>query len=336
METVLLLVMVYCLFILACVAFLGGGYYILYGNTTSAETSDVPSPSKLTAELISLPIPLPVESFKKKGIWNIDPGHQRMERAVLKDGAMCVTFPKLTSGSNASGAKFIASPPGFPAVEASVACTISIPSTFLWGSTSFKGKIGLGLYMGRPEGSGGGSWSDDSGRILVVWNAPTADAKEAQAAAYTYLPLQIHKGSLPVVTPPISNPPRDRHLTTSVQHASFFEDVALNEFGNEGIWIFKKGTPLTLQRGKDNRVSLRMRMNTVTPNVLHDGILELTVNDKTRIFDKMVFRTRDTCLVEGIRFGAWYGGAANAGTKFGPSLQTEACYKDFTYRTSID
>jgi hypothetical protein len=283
-----------------------------------------------------LPLPLPFELFEKKGAWVIQSSDTQLSaRAQVEGDKMCVSFPQSTSGSAASGAKFVATPSGFPTVDAAVSFTVVIPDDFLWGTTSFKGKIGLGLYLGDPGESGGGKWSEGSGRVLVVWSAAQADAKKAQAIAYTYLPTQVHlSGNLPVVHRPISNPPNQRHLTTSVQHKSFFDEVAENEFGVEGIWIFKKGKPLYLERGKANEVSLRIRLNTVKPEVRHDGVLQLTVGNQTRVYDKMVFRTKETCRIEGVRFGAWYGGAANAGAKFGPSTDTKACFKNFKYGTA--
>jgi len=61
--------------------------------------------------------------------------------------------------------------------------------------------------------------------------------------------------------------------------------------------------------GDWNRIIIRIKLNTVG---LHDGILQISINNKTMTYDKMNWRNNDSILINGILMHSFFGGSGDS------------------------
>lgn len=150
---------------------------------------------------------------------------------------------------------------------------------------SFKPVLGgklPGLFIGRSRnrsdtfGASGGN-STDNASCRIAWRA------NFSAEAYVYLPT------------------RTRHsdyykIPGLVQNSKFGDSLwrSILQF-NPMIW---------------NTVSIRLKLNNIKNGIpVADGELQVTINDNTQKFNKLIWRTTDEHFINAILFETFFGGS---------------------------
>jgi hypothetical protein len=124
-------------------------------------------------------------------------------------------------------------------------------------------------------GSGGKHTNNTSCRI--AWRS------NFQAEAYLYLPKHI------------------------IQHPSYYENAKINTIYGDSLW---RGD-LYFDKNTWNNIIIEMRLNTfdkkLSPN--QDGLLKLTINNKTKIIDTLIWTLDPFSKIETIIFETFFGGS---------------------------
>lgn len=230
---------------------------------------------------------VPSPNFSHKNPWNIQHWTNPERSDVSSDGQVLdvICMPKKQGMDSGTG--FFAQPPPFPCSQIRVSYEIFVPEDFTWVNG---GKFGFGLGLGRKnakEIASGGDWKEDAGSLRTMWRA------DGQVIGYVYLPLE-GKSRDGVI----------RAQTSAVEKAcdgSVGKDTGMN------VWFkIPEKEQLRLKKGKWNSVTLQAKLN--APGKA-DGVLSLTVNDKTQAVDAFKFRQSDDIVFNGMVFHTFFGGS---------------------------
>jgi hypothetical protein len=136
-----------------------------------------------------------------------------------------------------------------------------------------------GLYINKDNfqgGSGGKHTNNTSCRI--AWRA------NFSAEAYIYLPRDIQ------------------------QHDDYYtQDLIQNKIYGDSLWRRQ----FQFHPTDWNNVSLHIRLNTFNDFVPNkDGLIELSINNKTMSFDRLIWTTQDDYRIQTVIFETFFGGSS--------------------------
>lgn len=182
------------------------------------------------------------------------------------------------SSSKPGGFVFYVSPKDkFPTEEVYLSYKVMFPNQQsgrkLLASNSFdwvKGGMLPGLWIGKM-GAQDSNHMDDGASCRIMWRSKGA------AEAYLYVPQQ---------SPEFYNQP------------GYFDN---EPYGYSLYRGFNTFVP-----NEWNDVVMRIKLNTVGQS---DGILQVSINNKTMSYDKMVWRKNETMLINGITMHSFFGGS---------------------------
>ena len=235
--------------------------------------------------LASLELPLsPFVNLQKENVLNIvnvgfSNGRQSVIQAADGSSALKVVYPKGSykpSSNPIGGIGIYASPPSiFPVEEATLTYQLYFDAKFqpVLGGKLPGFYIATGTNKGDLDGGSGGIHTDVAS-VRVMWR------QNMDAEAYVYLPVD------------------------AVQDPSYGQIPGLvrnSEYG-DSLW---RGYLKFNQPGQWNQVKIYARMNTVGKS---DGILEVTINDVTKTFNKLVWRTSAEYKLCFVVFETFFGG----------------------------
>lgn len=133
-----------------------------------------------------------------------------------------------------------------------------------------KGGMLPGLWIGQM-GAYDGNHLTNGSSLRTMWRG------KGQAEAYMYVGDQV---------------PDFYKLPGFVSNAMYGESVG------RGFSSFKQGVW--------NNITMHVKLNTVGQS---DGVLQLAVNDKTFVFDKMIWRTEENTTINGLMMNSFFGGS---------------------------
>ena len=155
-----------------------------------------------------------------------------------------------------------------------------------------------GLYVSNGyniNGAAGGKHTDDSG-CRIMWR------KDFDVEAYVYLPYNIQ------------------------QDASFYNIPRLvrNDIKGDSLWrgLFK------FNKNEWNTVVIKIRLNNLNKS---DGGLEVTINNVTKTFDKLIWRKSLDYKINFIQFQTFFGGDSK---KWATPNDTWTYFKDIQIQSN--
>lgn len=240
----------------------------------------------MKGRLLTLPFAL-LASLNEVNIWNIVKigwGRTNNNHEVLKNNTLKVYYPKGSyspSKNPQGGIGFYASPKHvFPTNEVELTYQVKFDDTF---QPNLGGKLpglflGTGIQKTDMVGSSGGQSLESTASIRVAWR------KDFKAEAYVYVP---------------------RNQTWEYYKNN---DIITNGKYGDSLWR----NSLEFNKEDWNTVNIYLKLNTLnddTPNT--DGILKLTINNTTKQFDKLIWRTNKVTSITSILFSTFFGGSSN-------------------------
>ena len=213
-----------------------------------------------------------IEPYKRWNIIDYIYGKENIQR--MNATAIKVTYPQ-GSFQNTGGFKFYAQPQDFPRPSACLRYDITLANNFDF----VKGGKLPGFWIG-DRGANGGNHLEDSSSFRAMWRT------DGMIEAYIYLPDE------------------------TVQKTEFYEDPTINHiFNNEyghSVWRDKLGR---LDPHVPNHIELCLKVNTFDKNKRNfDGVIQMTVNNITRSFSKLVWTTDPNMKVSGLLMNTFFGG----------------------------
>lgn len=145
------------------------------------------------------------------------------------------------------------------------------------------GKLpGLFVNTGRNTTGGSGGKHTDNASCRIAWRA------NFSAEAYLYLPT---------------------FNTTSNQTQSQEYNSLVIKNGEYGDSLWRN--QLRFDPDNWNDVSIQLRLNNVKDNIaIQDGLLQVTINNITQKFDKIIWRTDNKHFINTIIFETFFGGSS--------------------------
>ena len=229
--------------------------------------------------------------------WNLDDSFGEQLRMITPLG-MFVHYPKysISPGRVSSihplgGTQFFAKPEVLPTESA----TLSYSVTFAPNFAPAKGGKLPGMYVSvpevRPKNASGGRRDIVNCSIRLMWRAGFA------CEAYVYPPTSVK------------------------QDPSYYKlpNSAFKKTFGDSLWrgLFR------LEPNDKNHISLTIELN--TPGKAN-GVIKLTVNDVTQVFDKFVFRKSPKIKISNIFFSTFFGGSDRS---WQSPTDTSALFSDF-------
>lgn len=212
---------------------------------------------------------------------------------------------KYVKGEYASpaGTNFRLQPEGmFPCSSLTLHYKVFFPENFDF----VKGGKLPGMWGGE-SGAGGGNWSDDGWSFRVMFRAG------GTAVAYVYMATDQGKYD------------GDENCKLVKNQGNGFEDIAHHTKGS-GIDLWRNDG-LKLRAGEWNSVELKATIN--TPGKA-DGVVQLTVNGKTKAFSKIQWFEREK-KINGMLFSTWFGGGSK---DYAPKKTQRATFKNIVLTKS--
>lgn len=251
---------------------------------------------------ISLPLYLLSNLHNATSVWNIVKiAFGQNNHRITPDNTLEVFYPQgsysPSRSSGSGGIGFFASPRNvFMSDDVRLEYEVKFHPSF---DPVFGGKL-PGLFIGHGTsrqdmtGASGGVHSNSSS-IRISWR------KNFQAEAYVYLPQP--------------------------QHPDYYQIQGFikNNVYGDSLW---RGM-LNFERDAWNKVSLRVKLNGFesdeTPKT--DGLLELSINDNTYTFDKIVFRKSSNYRITALLFETFFGGST---PKYATPVDTWSYFRNVT------
>jgi hypothetical protein len=252
---------------------------------------------KINKDLIALPLYL--LSTLEKGIsdWNIIRvafGKDNNNHEIINNTVLAVHYPKGSYSPSklpVGGIGFYSNPDEINmAKEVLLTYQVKFDETF---DPVLGGKLpGLFINTGRNTTGGSGGKHSDNASCRIAWRA------NFSAEAYLYLPK-------------------------SNQTQEYESLVIKNGQYGDSLWRHQ----LRFESHNWNNVSIQLRLNNVKDNVaIQDGLLQVTINNITQKFDKIIWRTDNDHFINTIIFETFFGGS---------SLKTATPHDTWTYFQNV-
>ena len=243
----------------------------------------------MTTTTLSLPLPI-----NKK--WNVVWDSGKKNYTSSEDGIL-VTYAKGEFAAS-GGANFRVVPESiFPCASVALEYKVYFPEGFDF----VKGGKLPGIWGGEP-GASGGDWNANGWSFRVMFR------EGGQAVAYVYMATDQGKYDGDEKCPLVKNQGRG------------FDAIAHHTNG-AGIDLWRD-QGLKLVVGRWNSIALKASVN--SPGQAN-GLVELTVNGKTKSFDKIQWFEK-TKKINGMMFTSWFGGGSE---DYAPRKTQKATFKDF-------
>jgi hypothetical protein len=253
--------------------------------------------------LNAITLPLAALNYLQTGgLWNITKlgwGKNNTNHKVLEDNTLQVFYPKGSyspSKNPQGGIGIYASPMNlFPANDVTLSYQVRFDETF---NPVLGGKL-PGLFLSEGVGkefmrdATGGKHNNSTASVRVVWR------KDFDAEAYVYVPEEQRK----------------EYYAT----ANYVENDVFGDSLWRGLLKFTNKTW--------NDVSIRVKVNSFDRFGIpkSDGLIELTINDVTQKFNKLIWRTNPNTQITAVLFATFFGGGSS---KYATPVDTWTYFKN--------
>lgn len=238
---------------------------------------------KINKDLIALPLYL--LSILEKGIsdWNIIRvafGKGNNNHEIINGTVLAVHYPKGSYSPSklpVGGIGFYSNPDEINmAKEVLLTYQVKFDETF---DPVLGGKLpGLFINAGANTTGGSGGKHTDNASCRIAWRA------NFSAEAYLYLPK-----------------------SNQIQSQEYESLVIKNGQYGDSLWRHQ----LRFDSHNWNNVSIQLRLNNLKDNVaIQDGLLQVTINNITQKFDKIIWRTDTKHFINTIIFETFFGGSS--------------------------
>lgn len=239
----------------------------------------------MKGRLLILPFSLLSTLEISNNIWNIVKvgwGKSNLNHEVIPSGTLKVYYPKGSyspSKNPQGGIGFYASPKKvFPSNEIELSYQIKFDETF---QPNLGGKL-PGLFLSNSinkediQGGSGGEKTNNTGSIRIAWR------HNFTAEAYLYIPE--------------NQTPEYKKNNNVISNGKYGDSIWRDIFQfDKDIW---------------NTIKIYVKLNTFKNGIPNtDGILKLSINNDTKRFDKLIWRTDINTSVTAIMFSTFFGGS---------------------------
>ena len=233
--------------------------------------------------LKTIVLPLYLLTALEKGLskWNIIQiafGKHNNNHKIVNDTILEVFYPKGSSTPSklpVGGIGFYSNPHEIKgSKEVLLKYQVKFDETF---DPVLGGKLpGLFINTGRNTKGGSGGKRTNNASCRIAWRA------NFSAEAYLYLP-------------------------TSNQNQEYQSLIIKNGKYGDSLWR----NNLFFDHYNWNNVSIQLRLNNVKDNIpIQDGLLQVTINNITQAFDKIIWRTDNNHFINTIIFETFFGGSS--------------------------